>query len=129
MSDERGRLADAAAVAFHALHSQGFVVAASEPGGRGESVDVVSDHLCIALTADWVEGELDVQLQSPGHPAVPLGSVIDLRLVRGLHLSRLPGSITRGQLVSTLTKVATALEQQADDVLAGTPSGLARLER
>lgn len=125
---ERGRLADAAAVAFEALLRQGFDLVSSGTAGRGESCDLVSPHLLIALSVDWVEGELEVMLQSPGHPAVPLGSVIDLSLVRGLHLSRLPRGVSRGELVSTLSKIADALQRQAPDVLAGTPAGLARLE-
>ncbi len=128
VTEEPGKLAAAAAVAFEGLIGHGFDLAAAGAGGRGESVDLVSPHLRIGLSADWVEGELEVVLQSPGHSAAPLGSVVDLSLVRGLHLSRLPRAMTRGELVSALSKVAAALQQQAPDVLAGTPAGLARLE-
>lgn len=88
---------------------------------------MIGDVVRISISVDWLEGEIDVELQALGHPAVPLGSVVDLGHVHGLHLRRISRSVTRDELVSTLTKVADALIAQASDVLSATPEGLARL--
>jgi hypothetical protein len=122
-----GRLAEAASVAFRPVTEMGYRIASSGPGGRGESVDIIGDFVKISVSADWLEGEIDVELQALGHAAVPLDSVVDLGQVHGLHLRRISRSVTRDQLVSTLTKVVDALLAQAPEVLAQTPGGLARL--
>ena len=127
MIQDGGRLADAASVAFRQFVEMGYRFESSGPGGRGESVELISDLVRISISADWLEGEMAVDLQTVGHPAVPLGSVVDLEQVHGLHLRRISRSATRDQLVATLTKVADALVSQAPDVLAETPEGLARL--
>jgi aryl-alcohol dehydrogenase-like predicted oxidoreductase len=107
----------------------GYRIEASGPGGRVESVDVIGEVVRISISADWLEGEIDVELQALGHAAIPLGSVVDLGQVHGLHLRRISRSVTRDELVSTLTKVVDALVAQAPGVLAETPEGLARLGR
>jgi hypothetical protein len=124
---DRGRLADAAALAFRPVVEMGYRIKSSGPDYRADWVDLIGDVVKISITADWLEGEINVELQALGHPAVPLGSVVDLGQARGLHLRRIARSATQGQLVSTLKKVADALVAQAPSVLAGTPEGLARL--
>lgn len=122
-----GRLAEAASLAFRPIIEMGYRIESSGPGGRGESVDVIGDVVSISISADWLEGEIDVELQAVGHAPLPLDSVVDVGLVHGLHLRRISRSVTRDQLVSTLTKVVDALVTQAPGVLAETPEGLARL--
>lgn len=127
MDQDGGRLADAASVAFRPVIEMGYRIESSGPGGRGESVDVIGDVVRISISADWLEGEIDVELRALGHSALPLDSVVDLGKVHGLHLRRISRSVTRDQLVSTLTKVVDALVAQAPAVLAETPEGLAQL--
>jgi hypothetical protein len=127
VNQDGGRLADAASVAFRPVIEMGYRIESSGPGGRGESVDVIGDVVRISISADWLEGEIDIELQALGHAALPLDSVVDLGQVHGLHLQRISRSVTRDQLVSTLTKVVDALVAQAPGVLAETPEGLGRL--
>ena len=127
MNEDGGRLAEATAVAFRHVVEMGYRIESRGSSGRGEAVDVIGDVVRISISADWLEGEIDVELQAVGHAALPLDSVVDLGQVHGLHLRRISRSVTRDQLVSTLTKVVDALVAQVPGVLAETPEGLARL--
>lgn len=127
MTEPVGRLANAAELAFQPILALGYHVVPGAVGGRGESVDLVGDYVAIRISADWLEGEIAVELQALGGVSVPLASVVDPRRVTGLHLRRVSRSVTSGQLESTLAKVADLLTGQASDVLNGTPDGLARL--
>jgi hypothetical protein len=113
--------------AFKPVLALGFHLVPGPAGDRGESVVLIGDQFSISLSADWLEGELAVDLRAVGGVPVALTSLVDASQVRGLHLQRISRSSTAGQLESTLDKIADLLVSQAADVLAGTTDGLARL--
>ena len=122
-----GRLADAAPTGLEPLVARGFRIAVVADSPRGEAIEAVSNLVAVRVDADWLEGELAVTVQAAGQPAVPLDRVVDLATVEGLHLRRISRSVSRGMIESTLSKIASALVDQASDVLDATPTGLDRL--
>lgn len=127
MTQTLGPLASAATLGLEPLLSRGFQLMPGPHGGRGERVDLVSEAVLIAVSADWLEGEIEVNLQAVGGSAIPLAILVDLQRVKGPRLSRISRSVTHGQLVSIMEKIADVLVAQAPDVLAATPEGLGRL--
>jgi hypothetical protein len=122
-----GRLSDAALVGLEPLTARGFRIATVADSPRGEAIEAVGNLVAVRVDADWLEGELAVSLQAGGQPRVSLDRVVDLARVDGLHLRRIPRSASRGMIESTLSKISSALVDQASDVLAETQSGLDRL--
>ena len=122
-----GRLADAASLGLEPLIARGFRIAVVADSPRREAIEAVRDLVAVRVDADWLEGELAVTVQAAGQKAVPLDRVVDLATVDGLHLRRISRSASRGMIESTLSKIASALVDQASDVLDETPAGLERL--
>jgi hypothetical protein len=105
----------------------GFAVAGHSGGLRGEALEMSNSLVLLTVSADWLEGEIAVSLRGVGGTEHSLDSVIDVGKVKGLHLSRVGKGATVGMVEATLRKIADALVEQAEDVLAGTPEGLSRL--
>jgi hypothetical protein len=122
-----GKLSDAAKAGLRPLVERGFHVSTVADSPRGETVEAVRDLVAIRVDADWLEGEVQVTVQTAGEPPVALDRVVDVARVEGLHLRRVPRSVSRGVVESTLSKIAAALVEQASDVLDQTPAGLDRL--
>jgi hypothetical protein len=72
----------------------------------------------ITVSADWLEGELSLTLQRLGQEAMPLGDLLDLDRVKGLHLTRLGRNVSVATVEAQLRKIAQALDEQASAVLA-----------
>jgi hypothetical protein len=87
---------------------------------RGETVECTNGSVLITLSADWLEGELDVTVTQPGQPALPLAALVNLR-GKAIHLNRLPRSVSVGTLEATMRKVAAALLEQIPQQLADKP--------
>ena len=64
-------------------------------GNRGSSATVMGDGIEVQVHADWLEGEVVVEVHRPGEP-----------VVTALHLRRLPRDVTVGVLESRLSKAA-----------------------
>lgn len=124
---EGGQLTKAVAAAYAEVISSGYRLTCVHDSGRGETVELTGDRVLITMGADWLEGELEISLQAVGGRPIPLQDVVDLSHAKALHLHRLPRGVSTGVLTSTLTKTAQLLVAHAADVLAGAPSGLARL--
>jgi hypothetical protein len=102
------------------LTQHGFT-ASGGGGERGETVECTNGTTLLTISADWLEGELLVTVRKPGGPSVDIGEVIDVRRIKGLHLSRLGRGVSTEQVAGQLNKLAQALLEQAPHVL--TPSG------
>ena len=84
---------------------------------RGESVECTNGAVMITITADWLEGELDIRLAQRGTKAVPLRDLVTLQGM-GIHLSRLPRDVNATTLEATMSKIAAALLIQVPQLLA-----------
>jgi hypothetical protein len=87
---------------------------------RGETVECTNGSLLITLSADWLEGELNVTVTQPGQPAIPLATLIELQ-GKAIHLNRLPRSVSVSSLESTMRKIAASLREQIPQLLADKP--------
>lgn len=114
-------------MAFAPLIARGYRLVPGHATHRGESIQILSDVVSISVSADWLEGEIEVALQARDGPAISLESLVDVAQAPGLHLRRLPRGLSRGSLESQLSKIATLLIDQASDVLDATPAGPRRL--
>lgn len=99
------------------LADYGFI-ATGGGGQRGETVECSNGFLRITVSADWLEGELTVELGKPGQPSRPISEVLDLTRHSAFRLSRLPRDVSVGSLEARLRPIATALESDASDWLA-----------
>jgi hypothetical protein len=126
VSETQGLLRQASS-GLDPLTAFGFTIAGHSGGLRGETLEMSNSHLLLTVSADWLEGEISVSVRAVGGPERTLASIIDLDAVKALHLHRVGRGATTGTVESTLRKVADALVEEANDVLAGTPEGLLRL--
>jgi hypothetical protein len=84
---------------------------------RGETVELSNGAVMITLSADWLEGELDIRVAQRGAKAVPLRDLVEVQGL-GIHLSRLPRAVTAASLEGTMRKIAEALLSQVPEMLA-----------
>lgn len=83
---------------------------------RGETVECTNNSVLITLSADWLEGEIDVTVTQLGQPGVPLAALIELE-GKAIHLSRLPRSVSVSSLEATMRKIADTLLEQIPQML------------
>jgi hypothetical protein len=106
-------LADAARVALgDPLSVHGFRLTESRAGNRGASVAYANECITISVLADWLEGELMVEISPIGEAAIPLEDIVDVSQAKGLSLKRLPRGIKRAALERRLGQVRELLESQ-----------------
>jgi hypothetical protein len=102
-------------------------VADSRSSNRGSSVELFAGNIAISISADWLEGELDVLVRALGDRPLNLGEVVDLSQTKGLSLSRLGKGVTVDMLSRRLTQVLNAIEQQIPGLLHGDDNAEAML--
>jgi len=97
------------------LRSLGFR-ATGNGSHRGETVECTNGSVLITLSADWLEGQLDVTVTQLGGPAVPLAALVKVK-GKAIHLRGIPRSVTVGSLEATMRKIADALLEQVPQLL------------
>jgi hypothetical protein len=105
----------------------GFQVADSRSSNRGSSVEIVTGNIAIFITADWLEGELDVSVRALGDRRMNLDEVVDLSQAKGLSLTRLGKGVTGDMLSRRMTQVLDLLEEQFPGLLHGSDTAEAAL--
>jgi hypothetical protein len=97
------------------LAVHGYEAVGSVDNNRGSSVELSDGSTLIVVTADWLEGEIEVTVNADGRER-RLAEVVDLRAVRGLHLRRLRRGVTADVIGEQLAKVTEALLRQAPEL-------------
>lgn len=87
---------------------------------RGSSIELVNDAAAIAVTADWLEGDLTVAIRPLGGASIAFEDIADAADAKGLSLARLPKGISTDSLARRLVQVLELLDLAVPGVLAGT---------
>ncbi len=114
VSDDR--LLRAVTDAVEPLAQLGFEVRSAESSHRGSRVDLGNAASLVAIVADWLEGELQITVNTGGGP-VDVGLILDLAKVEGLHLRRLSRGISTDSLTSQLRRHFEILATDAHEYL------------
>jgi hypothetical protein len=101
------------------LAELGFQVAESRSSNRGSCVRLSNAYAWIEVTADWLEGEIDICAARIGEPSLELEQLVDLRGSRGLHLRRLSRSVRTAVVADQLEQAASLLVEHQRPLLAG----------
>jgi hypothetical protein len=80
---------------------------------RGEMVELSNGAVMITLSADWLEGELDIRMAQREAKAVPLRELVEVQGL-GIHLSRLPRAVTAASLEGTMRIAEPCLVKSGD---------------
>jgi hypothetical protein len=117
VTETNDRLVRAVTAAADVLEPYGFRIIAAESGGRGSSVDLTNGFVLISVGIDWLEGAIDVTVNSAGY-ARPIADVVDLSKAHGRHLQNLSKGVSADSLASQMRQVFSLLCTDAPDVLA-----------
>ena len=101
------------------LGPNGFTITGSTEQGRGSTVECSSGHLLIGIVADWLEGELTIDLQVEGGRQVPLAEVVDVKQAQALSLTRLPRRIGRAGLQRRIEQVGQLIQEGLPGAIEG----------
>lgn len=96
------------------LLSFGFAAREVASSQRGETVECGNGVALIAVSADWLEGELSVTVQQVGAPAVPVEDLVE---IKALHLTRIGRGTSPNVVEATLRKIAEALTTQVPEAI------------
>lgn len=105
----------------------GLQVADSLSSNRGSSVEIIAGSIAISVSADWLEGELNISVRALGDRPRNVAEVVDVSKTKGLSLSRLRKGATVDMLARRLSQVFDLLEQQFPGVLRGSSAAEAAL--
>lgn len=92
------------------LSAHGYSVTSADGTARGSHVEFSNGSVLVTVTADWLEGELDVTVNDGLH-VVSAEQLVDLP--KATHLRRLGRGVSTDVIGAQLTKVAAALIEQA----------------
>jgi len=108
------RLYKAALKAFRDLAEYGFrPIDTDLDSYRGGTVSFTDGFRLVTISADWIEGLIDVTVREAGSPAQPLEAIVP-DAARSLRLSRLSPAPTKGMLTSRLVEVTRVLRMYLD---------------
>ena len=128
VAGDQTRLSDAVRVSLgEHLEPLGYRLQGSRESSRGGWVELTNGVVLVTVHADWLEGELGVEVGVGGSEPVPIDHLVSTLGANGLRFQWLPRSVRTEVIASQLSKVANLLTSEAADVLAGTEDGLARL--
>jgi len=102
------------------LQPFGFVVAETTETRRGATVRLANGIATVVITADWLEGEIEVTVGRIGEEGVAFGSLVPPNAARALHLRRLPRNVRTSVVEAQLSQVAELLTEHQRDLLSRT---------
>jgi hypothetical protein len=109
------RLYKAALEAFRNLAEYGFrPVDTDLDSYRGGTVSFTDGLRLVTISADWIEGVIDVRVREAGGPARSLEAIVPDAVASSLRLSRISRAPTKGMLTSRLVEVTRVLRLHLD---------------
>lgn len=92
----------------------GFDITDTQATERGAHVEMSNGRVVVNVTADWLEGEIDITVND-GTSTRPVSDIVVLP--KAVHLQRLGRGVSTDVVAAQLTKVAEALVGQASTAL------------
>lgn len=102
------------------LRQHGFQVAESSESHRGSSVMLTNGAAATIVTADWLEGEIEIAVGPIGEESIDVHSFVPADVAHGLRLRRLPRDVSTAVVEDQLAQAADLLLQHQSALLTRT---------
>lgn len=102
------------------LQPYGFTVAEASESQRGSTVRLANGLASVLVTADWLEGEMEVAAGPIGEEGVSFHDLVPPESTHGLRLRRLPRDVSTSVVAEQLAQVADLLLQHQPAILTRT---------